>query len=217
MPLSDAQKAPPRRNPAWLKFCSLILAQFLFFPKANAGILFSAATGWDVFAFSPKDSEKTPNYYGVVGNFALGYSVNQIFDLTAFSRYAPGRRAAARIGKEDTSLIYYGCELGLRIQPGVIFQLRNGHGVYRSFNGYFDEEVTGRWRGPGGGFSIGGFTQTGQNSFTQTSLNFDQIIADRDNIGVRDKRRINKVGVSITFVYNDLRKDILSSNLFRGF
>jgi hypothetical protein len=208
--------------------CLAVGLCFSDFDTAEAGLLISPVAKWTTFAARPTGTEATPNYYGYAGELGLGYSVGQVFDLTAFGSYTPGRRKNAKLGEDDVSLITYGGGTALRFASAVYLGFKFGHSIYSPQNVSEENEIVRRYEGLGGGVAIGAISPTSKQSFVQTTFELMHHVltsSDRSDDSTNEDgssatkltRRFDSVSIALAYVYNSNSSDRIQNKVFQGF
>ncbi len=190
------------------------------FETAEAGLLLSPAAKWTTFAARPTGTEATPNYYGYAGELSVGYSVGQVFDITAFGSYTPGRRKKAKFAEDDVSLITYGGGTALRFASAVYLGFKFGHSVYSPQKVSDENEIVRRYEGLGGGVAIGAISPMSKQSFVQTTfevMHYVLTLSDQSSDGSGLTRRFDSVSIGLAYVYNANSSDRIENKLFQGF
>jgi hypothetical protein len=191
--------------------------------EAKAGFLASPSAKWTTFSARPEGGEPTPNYFGFAAGLSLGYSVRQVFDLAFNAQFLPARLGNASFGANDSQMIFYGGELGLRIANAVYLGMRAGTAEYRLLYQQREEELPGRWSGPAGGVSLGAIHGASKDHFFQTSLDFLHAVTTRqDSIaggGVQEtgKRRFDAISISFAYVFNSYNNERIQNTIFKDF
>jgi len=183
---------------------------------AKAGLLFSVGPKWSVFSLEPLDEEATPNYQGVSGEMTVGYSFKQIFDMAGHFEYTPGTVGMVQVPGEGANLMFYGGQIAARIHNSVFFALRGGTGSYHLLSRTTDEEVSGDWSGPSGGFSIGGMLAGSKSSFIQVTFDFlHMILTQQDSISdVSGKRRVDQFSIGVNYTFNGRKSSMVENSFF---
>jgi len=190
------------------------------FEVAEAGILISPAAKWTTFAARPTNTESTPNYYGYAGELSLGYSFGQVFDLTAFGSYTPGRRKKATFAEDDVSLITYGGGTAFRFASSVYLGFKFGHSIYSPHKTTDENEIDRRYEGSGGGIAIGAISALSKQSFVQTTFELSHHVLtsseqSSDESGLT--RRFDSVAVAVAYVYNGQSSGKIENKVFQSF
>ncbi|MEZ4743689.1 MAG: hypothetical protein R3B45_14805 [Bdellovibrionota bacterium] len=194
---------------------------FLGLPKsAMAGFLVGGGPTWNVFSMQPEDDEATPNYQGIGGQFKLGYSFQQIFDISAHVQYSPGNVGMVKLEGEGANLAFYGGEVAARILGSVYFALRGGKAYYQLLKKTREDEITGAWQGPAGGFSLGGIVPLNKYNFIQISCDFLHLVASREGGNANEldeesgKRRVDQFSIAINYIYNGYKNSVIENSFF---
>ena len=206
-------------------FIGLAVCVFTFHvERAEAGLLISPAVKWTTFAAVPTGSESTPNYYGYSGDLSVGYSVGQVFDLTAFGSYTPGRRKKAEFAEDDVSLITYGGGTAFRFASSVYLGFKFGKSVYSPQKVSDENEIVRRYEGHGGGVAIGAISPMSKQSFVQTTFELMHHVltssdqsSDGSGLDSGLTRRFDSVSLALAYVYNANSSDRVENKVFQGF
>ncbi len=177
---------------------------------ALGGVLLIPAVRWQSYAFRPLAAEATPNYYGYGAGLTFGYSFNQVVDTAIFTSYSPGTLKQAKFLEEDAVLISYGGEVALRLFQTVYVAVRAGEFTYRLLTPTRADEVQGRWRGPGVGFSLGAQRLFAKHSGFQASVDVTYATMSRADAAADEKRKIDAFSLTLAYVFN------ANDNLFKG-
>jgi hypothetical protein len=206
-------------KPRFLFILSAFLC-FWDFKTAEAGLLISPAAKWTSFAARPTNTESTPNYYAIAGELSIGYSISQVFDLTAFGSYAPGRRRSAKFAEDDVSLITYGGGTALRLASSVYLGLKFGHSIYSPQQTSIETEINRRYEGLGGGIAIGAISPMSKQSFVQTTFELMHHVltsTEQSSDGSGLTRRFDSVSLAVAYVYNSYSSGRIENKVFQGF
>lgn len=185
-------------------FAFLVLVLLLSWTKtAKAGWLVSAGPSANIFSLRSLSFEKTPNYYGLGFNLQAGFSFRQIIDVSTYSSYVPGTTGRAIIGEEEAQFMFYGGQIGIRIEEQAYFALLIGTPSYRLIS-FTDQAVKGYWLGQGGGMRIGTMYEIEKERSFQ--LSFDYIFADlllqNTKIAPKPRRQMDLMSFSLNYTFN---------------
>jgi hypothetical protein len=190
----------------------LLCGVFLCSGRGVAGFLLTAGPSWNNYVFEAESSEDTPNYYGYGGRVGWGYSVAQIVDIGLYAQYIPGRLNTAIPPRTDTVLMDYGAEVGVRFMQALYLGIRGGIWKYQLFRAYRDDEVRGSWLGLGATGALGLIWPVNKKVSWQTNFEFGRAVLQGPKVdpesSVGRQKKMSRIGVSVSFVYND--DDVLS-------
>lgn len=181
---------------------------FLFFALCHNSVLFagwliSADPSVNVFSLRSLSFENTPNYYGVGFNSQAGFSFRQILDASVYLSYVPGTTRRATIGEEEAQFIFYGTQLGIRIEEQAYIGLILGTPSYRLIS-FTEDAVKGYWQGQGGGLRVGTLYEIEKERSVQ--LTFDYIFADLLQQNVKTipvpRRQLDIMSFSLNYTFN---------------
>jgi hypothetical protein len=194
---------------------------FMMAAPCQAGMLFSLGPNWTNFVFEPVANEDTPNYYGYGGRGCLGYSLEQVLDICAYGQYSPGKLNAASSSNPSAFVYDYGGELGARMFGVLYLGVRGGVWTYHLSSRALDEEIGGTWSGPGAEVSFGLLLPVGKQASWQLSLDAGQAsVAKEDKKADEDvpkTRKLSRVSVTMSFVFNGYQSDSVAGSLFDSF
>jgi hypothetical protein len=187
-------------------------------PAARAGFYLMPRAAWAAYAPRPEGSEPTPNLYSIGGEVSAGYSARQALDFVFFGEDLPGSLAHARFGAGDASLVSYGGELGLRFAESVYVGFKGGLATYRLSHQSSVDELTGTWRGEGGGFALGAVERTSKTGFVQTTVEFMHYVLGSGEAG--GKRRLDSFSLGAAYMWNskgDAASNAIENTIFKNF
>lgn len=187
----------------------------------KAGMLFSLGPSWTNFVFEPVANEDTPNYYGYGARSSFGYSLGQVIDISAYGQYSPGRLNSASSTNPSAFVYDYGGEIGARLFGVLYLGVRGGVWTYHLSQRALDEEVGGTWSGPGGEASFGLLLPVGKQAAWQLSLDAGQASVSKtdkkEGEVVPNTRKLSRVSVTMSFVFNGYQSDSIDASLFDSF
>jgi hypothetical protein len=189
--------------------------------SCRAGYLFTLGPNWNNFVFEAEQNEDTPNYYGFGGRVSWGFSVAQVADFALYAQYTPGRLSSATPPRTDAVVMDYGAEFGVRLLDVLYLGLRGGMWKYQLFKSYEEREIDGAWLGLGGSASLGMIMPVSKRMAWQTSLDIGQAVLQRlqgapDDAGT-NYRKLSRVGVTLSLVYNDDDVSSVADSLLNSF
>jgi hypothetical protein len=194
---------------------------FLCSETSFAGLLFTIGPNWNNFVFEAEKNEDTPNYYGYGARMSWGYSVAKVADFGIYAQYTPGRLNSATPPRTDAVVMDYGAELGLRVLNVFYLGARGGMWKYQLYRAYEDAEVRGSWMGLGGTASLGMIMPISKRSAWQTTFDVGQAVMQKLNVTPADAdsnyRKLSRVGVTLSLVYNDDDITSVGSSLLKSF
>jgi hypothetical protein len=200
-----------------LFFASLTLPRVSY-----GGVLFNPGIKWSIFSFEPTGTEDTPNYQGVTGELKAGYSFRQVFDIAALGNYTAGNPGMVKLPEENANVTFYGGEIAARIYQTVYFGVRGGKASYQLLTrGMDDNEIRGKWEGPGFGFSLGAISPTERSKRTGMQFSFDFLQARVEEANPEgeagEPRTIDQFSISITYVYNGYHNAAIENSFFSNY
>jgi hypothetical protein len=191
-------------------FTPLVLLLSLAAP-IEAGTLFSPQVNYTSMSFRPLNAEDTPNYLAYGLGISGGYSAAQVLDLAVQGFYYPSKAGSPKPFEEDVSLYSVGGEIALRVAKTFYIGIRGGNYTYHFLRGNHDDQVLGRWIGPGGGIAVGGIVpqrNKGDRSI-QLSLEMETSVlnrVDHDKPADSPTRKLDLIKFCISYVYNGINK-----------
>ncbi len=192
----------------------ICLSLLLLSPPLPAAAFIAASVGAHVFSFQSKDGEVTPNYYGIASQFNLGCALSPHLDISTFGAYLPAGAHIPKVGQETARLMEYGGEISwqfsdafLALKGGpVTYLLRNPQGV--------EGEITGQWRGTGGGIELGSFQKVERHQSWQISLAYFYILLQSPNQDQPASRHLHQIGIQARYTFGGLLRRWAQHSIF---
>lgn len=191
----------------------LILTTSLSSLTLQAGFVGNMSLGLGVFSFRATDEGETPNYYGLIPELQMGYSIKQLVDITLFFDYTASHQGSPQFSRNDASLLYYGLALTTRLREAIVFRLKGGSMTYRL--GVTTDalgEVKGRYEGTAGSIGLGAMFRLNRENFVEVGMELShaQLLDDSKT----RKKRLDRIALTLGYTFSDFVNSLVRGTLF---